>query len=152
MIDAKTESLVALLRASGVNGEPCDEWAVRDLEQQFDVELPPAYRAFLLVAGNGCEPLEGSHYAVEDDLAGLQRSARSVMKHDGADLPPDAFVFLVHQGYALNFFLLNDGEDPAVYEYVQGMPPVRQVAARLSEWLSNEVNRSRAYREERQGT
>lgn len=151
MIDAKTQSFVALLRDYGVNGERCDEWAVRDLEQQLGVELPPAYKAFLVVAGNGCEPLEGSHYAVEDDLASLQHTARRIMKRDGADLLTDAFVVLVHQGYAFNFYLLNDGEDPAVYEYVQGMPPVRQVAARFSEWLSNEVIRSRSLREERAG-
>jgi hypothetical protein len=149
MIEAKTESFVKLLRECGVNGEPCDEWAIRELEQQLGVEFPPAYRAFVALAGNGCEPLEGSHYAVEDDLASLQRSAGRIMKHDGLDLLTDAFVFLVHQGHAFNFFLLNDGEDPAVYEYVQGMPPVRQVAPRLTEWFANEVSRSRAYREER---
>ena len=151
MIDAKTESFVALLRNYGVNGEPCDEWAVRDLEQQLGFDLPPAYRAFLVVAGNGCESLEGSHYAVEDNLASLQHTARRIMKRDGADLVTDAFVFLVHQGYAFNFFLLNDSEDPAVYEYVQGMPPVRQVAARISEWLSNEVIRCRSLRDQRAG-
>jgi hypothetical protein len=58
------------------------QWAVRGLEQQLGVEFPPAYRAFLLVAGNGCEPLEGSHYAVEDDLCskatGANRAPRRV--------------------------------------------------------------------------
>src|SRR5438128_2277758 len=128
MIDARTDSLVALLRDFGLKGEGCDEWTVRDLEQQLGVEFPPAYKAFLAIAGNGCEALEGSHYAVEDDLASLQRSGQRIMKHDGENLPADAFVFLVHQGYAFNFFLMQDGEDPPVYEYVEGMPPVRRVA------------------------
>jgi hypothetical protein len=112
MIDASTSSFVTRLRDLGVSGEACDEWTVQDLEQRLRVNLPPAYKAFLILAGNGWEPLEGSHYTVEDDLANLQRSGQRIMKHDGGKLPDDAFVFLVHQGYACNFFLMQDGEDP----------------------------------------
>src|SRR6516225_3935328 len=128
MIDAATSSFVTRLRHLGLSGVACDEWTVQDLEQQLRVEFPPAYKAFLILAGNGWEPLEGSHYAIEDDLANLQRSGQRIMKHDGGKLPDDAFVFLVHQGYACNFFLTQDGEDPPVYECVEGMPPVRCVA------------------------
>lgn len=149
MIDAATCSFIALLRDLGLSGAACDEWTVQDLEQQLRVQLPPAYKAFLAVAGNGCAALEGSHYAVEDDLAGLQRSGQRIMKRDRENLPGDAFVFLVHQGYAFNFFLAQDGEDPPVYEYVEGMPPVRRVAARFTEWLGNELSHFRASREQR---
>jgi hypothetical protein len=149
MIDAATRSFVTRLRDFGVSGAACDEWTVQDLEQQFSVELPPAYKAFLILAGNGWEPLEGSHYAIEDDLANLQRSGQRIMKHGGGKLPDDAFVFLVHQGYACNFFLTQDGEDPPVYESVEGTPQVRRVAARLTEWLVAELSRSRAFREQR---
>jgi len=149
MIDAATEPFVLRLRGLGLSGAASDQWTVRDLEQQLRVELPPAYKAFLIVAGNGWEPLEGSHYAIEDDLANLQRSGQRIMKPDGAKLPDDAFVFLVHQGYACNFFLVQDGEDPPVYEYVEGMPPVRRVAARLTDWLATELSRFRALREQR---
>jgi hypothetical protein len=149
MIDAPTSSFLTRLRDLGLSGEACDEWTVQDLEQQLGVQLPPAYKAFLILAGNGWQPLEGSHYAIEDDLANLQRSGQRIMKHDGGKLPDDAFVFLVHQGYACNFFLTQDGDDPPVYEYVEGMPPVRRVAARLTEWLAAELTRSRAFREQR---
>jgi hypothetical protein len=98
MTDAATESLMAVLRDGGVAGEPCDEWQVRDLEQQLGAELPPAYKAFLLLAGNGFGPFVGSHHAVEDDLAGLQRAGRRIYRCDGRDLPDGAFVFFVHQG------------------------------------------------------
>ena len=46
------------------------------------------------------------------------------MKQGGAAEVRDAFVFLVHQGYACNFFLLHDGDDPPVYESVQGVTRV----------------------------
>jgi SMI1-KNR4 cell-wall len=149
MIDTLTDSFVERLRGLGVKGETGDERAVRDLEQQLRVELPPAYKAFLIVAGNGWEPLEGSHYAIEDDLANLQRSGQRIMRHDGAKLPDDAFVLLVHQGYAFSFFLVHDGEDPPVYEYAEGMPPVRCVAPRFTDWLADVLSRSRALREQR---
>jgi hypothetical protein len=39
-------------------------------------------------------------------------------------LPPDAFVFSMYQGYEFKYFLLSDGDDPPVYQYVQnhGLP------------------------------
>ena len=149
MVDATTETFVMRLRDLGLSGAASDQWTVRDLEQQLHVELPAAYRAFLIVAGNGWEPLEGSHYALEDDLANLQRSGQRIMKHDEAKLPDDAFVFRVHQGYAFNFFLVHDGEDPPVYEYVEGIPPIQRVAARFTDWLADELSRFRALREQR---
>jgi len=72
MIDVDTQSLLAILRDGGVWGEGCDEWQIADVEQQLRVELPAAYKAFLLLAGQGFAPFEGSQYAIEDDLAAMQ--------------------------------------------------------------------------------
>src|SRR5438874_1603325 len=122
MIDAATESLMGVLREGGVSGEPCDDWELRDLEAQLRVELPPTYKAFLLLAGRGFGPFEGSHYAL-DDLAEVQRAGRRIFRADDSDLPGGAFVFFVHQGFVVRFFLLDDGVDPAVFEYVEHWPP-----------------------------
>jgi hypothetical protein len=151
MIDAVTESFMTRLRDLGVNGEACDESVVRDLEQQLRLEFPPAYKAFLIVAGAGWQPLEGSHYTIEDDLANLQRSGKRILKHKGARPPDGSFVFLVHQGYACNFFLLHDGEDPPVYEYAEGMAATQRVAHRFTNWLADVLSRSRAIREQQAG-
>ena len=78
MIDAVTESYRKLLSDGGLRGESCDEWTVADLEEQLGIELPASYKAFLLLAGNGCQSLEGSMYAVEDDLASYNRQAAGV--------------------------------------------------------------------------
>jgi hypothetical protein len=146
MLNADTESLMEILRRGGVAGEPCDRWKVRDLEQQLGVEFPAAYRAFLRIAGRGFQPFEGSHYAVEDELADLQRAGRRIFQSDGGDLPGGAFVFFVHQGFVIRFFLLDDGPDPAVFEYVEHRPPARQLAARFSEFLLREVRDSEELR------
>ena len=138
MTDSITDSFILLLEARGLKGNRSDELTIRDLEECLRVDLPRAYKAFLIVAGNDCEALEGSHYTIEDDLVSLQRSGRKIMKQRGGAAITDAFVFLVHQGYVCNFFLLNDGDDPPVYEFVQGIARARKVAGSFSEWLCNQ--------------
>ena len=110
------------------------------MERQLRVQFPAAYKAFLLLAGGGWEPLEGSHYAIEDDLARLQRAGRRIAAHGKADLPRDAFVFFVHQGFACYFFLLQDGDDPAVYHCVDGMGPIQRISNRFSEWVLGKLS------------
>lgn len=121
--DQSTRNFVNALHAAGISGETCDEWTVRDLEQQLRVTLPAAYRAFLLVAGHGFPTWSGSHHTVDDDLPALQQMASRLLKERGSSLPTDAFVFLIHQGVAVQFFLLGDGDDPPVYEWVDYAEP-----------------------------
>ncbi|QOV90480.1 SMI1/KNR4 family protein [Humisphaera borealis] len=149
MTDPVTDSFVTVFTARGLSGSPCDEWSVRDLEQQLGVVFPAAYRAFLRIAGYECEALAGSHYSIDDDLADLQRAGERIASHEKVELPQDAFVFLVHQGFACHFFLTEDGEDPAVFQCVEGMGPIERVASHFSEWLLQELTRSESYREER---
>lgn len=151
MTDAATESLMAVLREGGVSGEPCDEREIRDLEAQLLVEFPPAYKAFLLLAGQGFGPFEGSHHAVADDLAEIQRAGRRIFRGDGSDMPDGAFAFFVHQGFVVRFFLLDGEADPAVFEYVERWPPVKQLSARFSDFLLQEVRGSDELRARAQG-
>jgi hypothetical protein len=90
VIDATTEQFLSRLRDAGVHGVPCNERAVSDVERTLDIQFPAAYRAFLLLAGNGWHPLEGSHYALDDDLAGLQRAGQRIAEHEKTRLPDDA--------------------------------------------------------------
>jgi len=146
-IDEVTQELMLVLRAGGVIGVECDKWQVRDIEQQLEVQLPASYKAFLLLAGSGFAAFEGSHYAVEDELQELQKVGRRVLQKDGGELPSGAFVFFVHHGYVVRFFLLNDGNDPSVYEYVQGWAPIKQLAARFSEFVLQEVRQWKELKE-----
>jgi hypothetical protein len=140
MIDAITQRLMSEFREGGITGDPCDEWQIQDLEQEFGVKFPVAYKAFLLIAGHGCTALQGSHHAIDDDLAECQRSGKRIMERDGGKFPTGVFVFLVHQGFVCNFFVLDDGDDPPVYECVD-RPPARQVSRHFSEWLLGNVTR-----------
>ena len=48
MIDAATKSFQSLFTKNGVAGNPCDEAVIQDLQEHLGLELPPAYKAFLL--------------------------------------------------------------------------------------------------------
>ena len=143
MIDPITQEFVAIFRNGGVNGEPCDEWQLHDIEQLLGVELPPAYRAFLLIAGHGFGPFEGSRHTFDDDISELQTACRTIFRRDQADVPSGAFAFFVHQGVVVRFFFLNAGNDPAVFEYVEHWPPAIQLAQSFSEFLLHEIRQHR---------
>jgi hypothetical protein len=127
-----------IYRSAGVSGNPCDEFDIQDLEQQLAVKLPAAYKAFLMIAGNGFSPFEGSHYALEDDLAELQRAGKRIIETGGKTAPDYTIAFFVHQGFVTRFFFLNDGDDPPVFECVEHSC-VEQIAPRFSEFLQQEV-------------
>ena len=86
---------------------------------------------------------------MDDGLAELQRRGISVAQKDGAILPDDSFVFFVHQGFVVRFFLLDDGENPAVYEYVEKWPPAKCLARTFTQFVADEQTRFEALHVER---
>jgi len=146
MIDAITQKHVQRLCEAGITGDPCDEWDIRDVEQQLHVALPAAFKAFLLVAGKYFDPFVGSQYvlghdggALEIGPAEVQRRGERIFQRDGQSLPSNAFVFFAHHGTATRYFFLDGGDDPAVYEYVEHQPPPKQLASSFSAFLADEV-------------
>lgn len=57
-----------------------------------------------------------------NDLIDNQKYAQELLEEDHfpIPLPPDAFVFFMHQGYQFSFFRESDGDDPPVYYYLEG--------------------------------
>ena len=39
---------------------------------------------------------------------------------EGVELSKEDFVFSMHQGYEFTYFKLSEGDDPPVYQYVEG--------------------------------
>ena len=149
MRDPATESYVSTFRKAGVAGIPCTEVDISDVQRELGVELPPAYKAFLTIAGNGFEPLEGSLYAVEDDLCELQQAGRRIAADQKTALLPGAFVFLVHQGFACLFFVLHDMDDPVDFQCVEGSGAPRPISKRFSEWVLEQLAAYRALKDRR---
>ena len=100
---------------------PCSEKDVHTLEDQLGQTLPAAYREFLLLMGRRTGGLLGGTSWLYDDLEVIQEDAVELLRRDRFPviLPPDAFVFLMHQRYQFDFFRLTEGDDPPVYYYLE---------------------------------
>lgn len=94
----------------------CSNEDLARLALQCSVPLPETYRQFMQIAGKGVDDfLSGSDFTLED-LDGMRDAANELLAGAGlAPLPPEAFVFTMHQGYQF-FFFLNE----CVYYYVEG--------------------------------
>ena len=87
------------------------------IEQNLDISLPTAYQEFLLWGGHEAGGFwSGSDYCYQD-LVELQLIAVEILEANcfPQQLPKDAFVFYMHQGYEFCFFRISEGENPPVY-------------------------------------
>lgn len=48
-------------------------------------------------------------------------------------------MFFAHQGFVVRYFLLDDGPNPPVHEYVERWPPAKRLAARFSDFVIGEA-------------
>ena len=72
--------------------------------------------------GKGAEGfLVGSDFFYQQ-LDDLQEVAEELLEENNfpEQLPQDAFVFFMHQGYHFNFFRTSEGDDPPIYRYLEG--------------------------------
>jgi hypothetical protein len=127
-------------RSQGLTGEPCSPEDVAAQERHLGLPLPAAYQAYLLIAG--CYPppaLVGSDCTL-GYLFHLREWAAELLQECGTafELPTDAVVFLVHQGYQFLYFRADGStEDPAVFYYRERRPEPVPHAARFSDWVAD---------------
>lgn len=102
----------------------CSAAEISKLEADANLNLPVAYKEFLLWAGNGLGDFAiGSDIFYEDaDLVGMQQDARGILIENifPHELPDDAFVFWMHQGYMFSFFRASEGGNPPIRNYREG--------------------------------
>lgn len=119
----KVQAQIEELQSRHLIGQlvPCSEEDIHTLENQLGQTLPDAYREFLLLMGRRTGGLLGGTNWLYEDLEIMQEDAVELMRHDKFPviLPPDAFVFLMHQRYQFGFFRLTEGDDPPVYYYLE---------------------------------
>ena len=132
------EAFLKLYRKLRFVGSPFTGAEVDGLENQLGLPLPPAYRAYLLVAG--AEPpaeLIGSD-CHGNCLPQLRAWAEELIEEAGRpfDLPADAVVFLMHQGYQF-FYFRADGvnADPPVWYYHEKRVDQEQADSSFSTWV-----------------
>jgi hypothetical protein len=141
LIEKALEILVTrgVCRAQEVLG--CSDEDIRAVERDAGQDLPESYRLFLTRMGRGA----GRFYRGSDhfypSIVGLTKDARELIAKDPAqiDLPTDAIVFSMHQGYQFLFMLASEGQDPPVYRYVQRKGRWERLYERFSEYMLSAV-------------
>lgn len=131
---------VAHYKKLGLAGTPLGLNEIADLEQSLGVTLPLAYRAFLSIAGELPPPALIGSDCHSDNLPKLRKWAISLLSESGCsfELPADAVVFLMHQGYQFFYFRTFDRtNDPAVFHYFENWPSPVQRYGRFSEWVKD---------------
>jgi hypothetical protein len=122
---------------------PCDRVEVSRLETQLANLLPEAYREFLLLMGHGAGDFLSGSDCFFQHLPHLQIWAKELLRENNfsEDLPKDAFVFYMHQGYQFSFFRLTEGGNPPTYSYCEGKEKISFVKTHnhYSDFLLAEV-------------
>lgn len=116
----------------------CSQVEVDGLVRSLGQSLPMAYSEYLFCMGHGA----GSFLAGTDTSFGhlhrLKNSATSLLQENSRNpLSVNAFVFYMHQGYEFGYFLLGNGEDPPVYQYVEGGGEPEIAWSSFSAYLTN---------------
>jgi hypothetical protein len=108
-----------LCNPSNVHG--CSQQEIMAVADSVGKSLPKSYVSFLSRMGRGAGRLyRGSHHFYPSIL-GLNHDAEVLVAEDksGINLPSDAIVFSMHQGYQFLFMRASEGDDPPVYYYCE---------------------------------
>lgn len=135
----------------------CSLMEIEELKLRQGVKhLPACYRGFLNVMGRMAGKWLGGTDAFYPEILELKDWAKELLAENESriQLPDDAFVFLMHQGYQFMYFLTGDcNEDPSVYYYTEilkdrpEMPQLR--FSHLTEFLTDflQVVRGKEYQD-----
>ncbi|MGL5827631.1 MAG: SMI1/KNR4 family protein [Nocardioides sp.] len=141
IIEAVVDRLVTANLATRKEIRGCTPTELAVLEQAAGLELPAAYRSFLLRMGHSAgDFLAGTDWSYPH-LPRLRSSAVALMDECGGhfELAPTDFVFAAHQGYQFLYFSVTESADPGVYHFGEAGSPPRRVADRFTQWLTATV-------------
>jgi hypothetical protein len=150
-IEKVQATIAELPTLQGVTFRPCSQEEVQALEQFIGRPLPLAYREFLLLMGKGMDEFLRGSEIFYPTMYELQQDAVELLKEDDfpEQLPRDAFVFFMHEGYQFNFFHTSEGDDPPVYRFYEGKDPnsFRLIYPHFTSFLVRELQNEAWYRQ-----
>jgi hypothetical protein len=118
------------------------EQEVARSEQRLGVVFPTIFRTYLLVMGRDRgELLMGSDVAGTGDFEEFRARAIELMRESnaGESLPPDAIVFLFHQGYTFAYLIADEMLESPVYQYTEGDLRASVIAPGFAAFLDAEL-------------
>jgi SMI1 / KNR4 family (SUKH-1) len=108
------EAMAVRLDARG-----CSPEEITSVESDQGIPLPPDYRRFLELMGRDGGGLVGGSDLCFPEMLGLRQHAIELLAENESifQLPEDAVVFMMHQGYQ---FMYLRGADPRVHWWTEG--------------------------------
>jgi hypothetical protein len=141
MVQDKLDLLVHRIIESGLATQDeligCSEEEIAEFEANHHVALPAFYRGFLMRMGRRA----GAFFRGTDILLrrdGYRQWALELLADNNYPfkLPDDAFVFFLHQGYVMGYFICDGSDDPPVFIYSEGRDTTpKRVADHLSDYF-----------------
>jgi len=128
--------------ASAEEIQGCNENEIKELEEEIGHGFPTVYREFLLAAGHRAGLLFQGTDIFFGSLRGLTQEANELLEEnqESFTLPEDTFVFSMHQGYEFNYFRFSEGDNPPVYQYIEGEGEPKLAWDSFSSFLSDGIN------------
>lgn len=120
----------------------CSEDEIKELEKEIGHSLPTLYRNFLLNVGHHAGLLFQGTDIFFGSIKELTQEANELLEENykSFNLPEDAFVFSMHQGYGFNYFRFSEGKNPPVYPYIEGEGDSKLAWKSFSSFLLDEIN------------
>ncbi|WP_042473909.1 SMI1/KNR4 family protein [Bacillus ndiopicus] len=120
----------------------CSENEIKELEGEIGYSFPDMYRNFLLGIGHRAGLLFQGTDIFFRSIKGLTEEAIELLEEnqESFNLPEDAFVFSMHQGYEFNYFRFSEGDNPPVYQYIEGEGEPKLAWDSFSSFLSDGIN------------
>jgi hypothetical protein len=115
----------------------CSPAEIERIKETCKSHLPSSYLEFLTIMGRGA----GRYFRGTDMyfpvIIKLQEWAIEIVAENPNkfQLPNDAFVFSMHQGYQFMYFRTNGGDDPKVYYYMEGRDQAECITDSFSAYL-----------------
>lgn len=122
---------------SPLQAKGCSEKQIEQVKNCIPVALPSVYLAFLRAMGRSAGRFMYGSNVFYPHIFKLQTQALDLLAEDctAPALPPNAFVFLMHQGYNFNWFLAGGSDDPEVWHFTEGMSAFQKLACSFTEYL-----------------
>ncbi|WP_338793947.1 SMI1/KNR4 family protein [Bernardetia sp. MNP-M8] len=111
-------SLVEVLKSKGENFKPLNQKKINNLQKKYDIILPKAYIEFLSVMGKGANRFMLGSSVFYPELFELQEWGKELAEENNiSEFPKNAFIFWMHQGYQMAYFLLDSSPNHTVYYF-----------------------------------
>lgn len=138
IIDALTRK--GICRREEIIG--CNEVEIASVERFALAPLPRQYRVFLAAAGKSAPGFFTGTDFFFGQTGALNQSAAELLRENAEpfELPAGCFVFSMHQGYVFHYFMLDAGDDPPVFTYVEGGGPPQPAGDSFSDYLSGSID------------